>query len=114
MNELRGRIWNGGQIMAFSALDGVTDYSNALTARTAFDLPGIGIMIPGRCHIRFPEMTKADNIVAGDWFRLGDKDPTVGVFLDTHHLLVDLAYAGGNTATTRPIKADAGDDLQRA
>ena len=88
-DELRRPVWNGGQLMAFSALDGATDYAGALTARTAFDAPGLDITLPARGRIRFPGVTHADCIVAGDWFRLGDELPTVGVFLDTHHLLVE-------------------------
>jgi len=75
--------------MAFSALDGTTDYNGALTARTAFDAPGIDITLPARGRIRFPGMAHADSVVAGDWFRLGNENPTWGVFLDTHHLLVE-------------------------
>ncbi len=75
--------------MAFSALDGATDYEGALTARTAFDGPGIDITLPARCCIRFPKATHTENIVAGDWFYLGDEQPTWGVFLDTHHFLVE-------------------------
>lgn len=88
-DELRRSVWNGGQLMAFSALDGTTDYNGALTARTAFDSPGIDITLPARGRIRFPGVTRADNLVAGDWFRFDGENPTVGVFLDTHHLLLE-------------------------
>jgi hypothetical protein len=87
--ELESRAWHGGQLLAFSALDGATDYGQALTARTAFDAPGIDITLPARGRLRFPGATGARNLVAGDWFRLGDEATTIGVFLDTHHLLVE-------------------------
>lgn len=55
--------------MAFSVLDGATDYGAALTARTAFEAPGIDITLPARCRVRFPGAPRAGTIVAGDWFR---------------------------------------------
>ncbi len=85
-DALRRSEWHGGQLMAFSALDGVTDAGNALTARTAFDAPGLDIKLPARCHIRFPAQADPDNTVAGDWFRVGG---TRGAFLDTYHLLIE-------------------------
>lgn len=81
--------WCGGQLMAFSALDGVTDYQDGLTARTANDAPGIDIMLPAQCRVRFPGVTNRDNLVAGDWFRIGEEPLVTGAFLDTHHLLVE-------------------------
>ena len=30
-------VWGGGQLLAFSGIDGVTDYENGLRLRTAFD-----------------------------------------------------------------------------
>ena len=57
---LRRSEWHGGQLMTFSALDGVTDAGNALTARTAFEAPGLDIKLPARCHIRFPSPADAD------------------------------------------------------
>lgn len=30
-------VWGGGQLLAFSGIDGVTDYENGLRLRTAFE-----------------------------------------------------------------------------
>lgn len=88
-DDLRRDAWMGGQLLAFSALDGFTDFENALVARTAFDAPGIDVKLPAPCRIRFPLSAGKDNVVAGDWFRLGDGRMAVqGAFLDTHHLLI--------------------------
>ena len=86
---LRHSTWNGGQLMAFSALDGVTDYQDGLTARSAFDAPGIDIMLPARCRVRFPGLPDGANSVTGDCFCLGDKPQATGAFLDAHHLLIE-------------------------
>ena len=75
--------------MAFSALDGVTDYTHALTARTSFEAPGLDITLPACGRVRFPHVTSAPNIVAGDWLRLGTEQRVTAVFLDTHHLLIE-------------------------
>lgn len=77
----------GGQLLAFSALDGTTDFKDALVARTAFGTPGIDVKFPAPCRIRFPPSAGKDNVVAGDWFCLGES--VRGAFLDTHHLLIE-------------------------
>lgn len=90
LDDLRRDAWKGGQLLAFSAMDGTTDYENALTARTAFCAPGIDIKLPAACSVRFPRTVGNDNVVAGDWLRLGDGRMAVrGAFLDTHHLLIE-------------------------
>lgn len=85
--DLRRDAWMGGQLLAFSALDGTTDFENALVARTAFGTPGIDVKFPAHCRIRFPLSAGKDNVVAGDWFCLGEA--VQGAFLDTHHLLIE-------------------------
>ena len=90
LNDLQCNTWHGGQLLAFSALDGATDYEQALTARTAFNVPGIDVKYPGACTIRFPSITMADNVVTGDcfWIR-GQNTQVKGVLLDTYHLLIE-------------------------
>ena len=39
-------VWGGGQLLAFSGVDGATDYERGLTARTAFRGTGIEIKLP--------------------------------------------------------------------
>ena len=90
LNQLIRHTWHGGQLLAFSALDGATDYDQALTARTVFNVPGIDIKLPGSCTIRFPSVTATDNVVTGDCFWIRDQNTQVkGVFLDTYHLLIE-------------------------
>lgn len=89
-DELSSSIWHGGKLLAFSAIDGATDYEHALTARTAFDEPGIDVKLPGSCNIRFPGIDCNENIVTGDCFWIRNKKMQVeGVFLDTYHLLIE-------------------------
>ena len=81
--------WKGGQLLAFSALDGRTDYDSGLTARTAFDGRGLDVLLPARGRIRFPAEGNRADIVAGDWFELGTEPVVRGVLLDAHHLLIE-------------------------
>ena len=83
---LRRPVWHGGQLMAYSGLEGPTDFAGALTLRTSFGVPGLDIMLPALGRIVFPRPTTTDNVFAGDWFSLGTD--IRGVFLDTFHLLI--------------------------
>jgi putative isomerase len=87
----RGR-WHGGQLLAFSAIDGPTDYENALVGRTSFARPGIEMKLPVSCTVRFPLSSGdiGDITVAGDFFSIETRGGRVrGVFLDTYHLLLE-------------------------
>ena len=89
-DDLRRDAWHGGQLLAFSAIDGPTEFDHSLTARTAFDCPGIDVKLPAECRVRFPGAPATNHFVAGDWFRLGDgADAVRGVFLDANHLLIE-------------------------
>jgi hypothetical protein len=85
VDDLRRDAWHGGQLLAFSGLDGATDYEHGLVARTAFDMPAIDVKLPAPGRIRFPPVRGAIQI-AGDWFRLGET--VTGVYVDAHHLLI--------------------------
>lgn len=86
MDDVRRDAWMGGQLLAFSGLDGVTDYGHGLVARTAFGSPGLDVKLPGSGRIRFAEAC-GGCVVAGDWFCIGTS--VRGAFLDTHHLLIE-------------------------
>ena len=89
LNELRRNHWSGGQLLAFSGLDGPTDFHNALTARTSFASPGLDFVLPGKASVRFPADPAQGVFITGDAFRLDDESASVtGAFLDTHHLLI--------------------------
>ena len=84
---MRRPVWHGGQLMAFSGLDGVTDFSIALTMRTAFGVPRLEIKLPAMGLIKFLPGAGTVNRVTGDTFLLGT---TVrGAFLDAYHFMIE-------------------------
>lgn len=85
MIELERTAWHGGQLLAFSGLDGATDFEHGLVLRTAFDEPAVDVKLPGQLRIRFAPPDGPVQ-VAGDWFRLGRS--VAGAFVDAHTLLV--------------------------
>ena len=91
LNKLRHANWTGGQLLAFSGLDGTTDYDNGLTARTAFESCGMDVKLPGNCKLRFSGQSVDSVLVAGDFFEVQPKTGSGvrGAFLDAHHLLVE-------------------------
>lgn len=81
---------DGGQLLAFSGLDGKTDFETGLAARTSFDSPGIDLKLPGVCRVRFPSSPMKSSIFAGDFFHLEYGQSLVrGAFLDAHHFLIE-------------------------
>jgi hypothetical protein len=86
--NLQREHWHSGILMAFSALDGPTNYEHGLVARTISD--GIEICLPEKCKLRFHGEPRADIFFGGDFFQFKDeRGVTVsGVFLDAHHLLI--------------------------
>ena len=84
----RLNVWGPGQILAFSGLDGTTDYNNGLVLRTAFDWNGFEIKLPengGAIKIKNFDKNTDDFTLAGDFFRFGK---TQGAFIDAWHLLL--------------------------
>ena len=80
--------WHGGQLLAFSGLDGPTDFFDGITAHTALNAPAVDIMLPGSCRIRFAAVEKI--LLGGDFFDLQTTAGAVrGAFLDAHHLLLE-------------------------
>lgn len=81
--------WRGGLLFAFSGIDGATDFNSGLAARTSFDSPGLDIMLPGLCRVRFPIPTATDFLQAGDFLetRAGDRIAKAA-FIDAFHILV--------------------------
>jgi putative isomerase len=80
--------WHTGNLLAFSHLDGPTDYENGLVARTVTN--GLDIKWPGDCGIRFRDDIRSAR-VASDWFDARGRSgaPIRGVLLDAHHLLIN-------------------------
>ncbi len=97
-------VWGGGQLLAFSALDGPTDYSNGLAARTSFGGAGIDVLLPGRCRLKFAPESPATSVVGGDFIELETSRGSVrGAFLDCRHFLVEgpcsVEAEGGEVAS---------------
>ena len=89
LNDLKRNAWHGGQLLAFSGLDGETDFEMGLEARTSFDYPGLDFKIPGKCTVRFPANPVKSSIFGGGFFNLEyEKSALRGVFLDAHHFLI--------------------------
>ncbi len=106
-NSLQRAQWHGGQLLAFSGLDGPTDFAQGLVARTSPKGPGLEVVLPAACSMRFPHPVATPNTVAGDWFTVGAGAGAVrGAFLDTHHLLLD--------GPCEVVRADAGIATHRA
>ena len=88
--DLRRDRWHGGQLMAFSALDGTTDYKLSLAGRTSFSTPGIEIKFPADCVLSIQLPAEGEFEVAGDCFWMKTKQGTArGAFLDARSLLVE-------------------------
>ena len=85
--------WAGGQLLAFSGLDGPTDFECGLVARTSTDggvdagRNGVGVDVkwPGLCRLQFPE-SSGPFLVTGDTL---DLNQVRGAFLDAYHLLIE-------------------------
>ena len=83
-------IWGGGQLLAYSGIDGTTDYNCGLVARTAFDGTAMEIKAPGNCLLKFSSQLPEKTMLAGDFFDLQVPTGRVrGVFLDAFHLLLE-------------------------
>ena len=83
-------IWGGGQLMAFSGVDGKTDYENGLVLRSSFKTTALDVKIPGNAEIFFSTEKPSQLYLSGDVFSMGFEDNSVrGAFLDAFHLLID-------------------------
>ncbi|MFA6816892.1 MAG: trehalase family glycosidase [Lentisphaeria bacterium] len=86
-------IWGAGAILAFSGLDGKTDFKNDLVLRIKFNGGGLITKSPNNDgEINF----KNEGTITGDFFTT----PAVkGAIIDTHHLLMEgnVKITAGNT-----------------
>jgi hypothetical protein len=82
-------IWGNGQLFAFSALDGTTDYVSGLIARSMNQPAGLSIVHPAQAEIHWGERVTGPLQITSDTFLLSTDNCTVrGAFLDAHHLLI--------------------------
>ncbi|MFW5883965.1 MAG: MGH1-like glycoside hydrolase domain-containing protein, partial [bacterium] len=84
-------VWGGGQLLAFSGLDGPTDFEHGVVARTAKDgRAAVEIMLPERALLVFGEAAPVEIDVTGDTLRARTgRGESRLVFADAHHLLVE-------------------------
>lgn len=84
-------VWGGGQLLAFSGLDGPTDYEQGIVARTAKDgRAAVEIMVPERAVLVFDEAAPVETDITGDTLRVRTgRGESRLVLADAHHLLVD-------------------------
>ena len=83
--------WFGGQLLAFSALEGPTDFENGLVLRTSFERAALDVMLPFRDSIVIDNVIPASCRMGSDWmvlewarggsFRL--------VFVNSYSILID-------------------------
>jgi putative isomerase len=85
-------VWGRGQLLAFSGLDGPTDYAQGIVGRTLSE-PAISIMLPAVMTIRLGEGRVLRTQLTCDSFDIvTDSGRTRGAFPDAHHLLVEGAH----------------------
>lgn len=82
-------VWGDGELLAFSALDGPTDYAAGLVARTMAQPVAVEIVLPASLRIEFSR--RAGRVVlTSDGFDIETATGRVrGVLLDAHHLLIE-------------------------
>jgi len=99
MNPTRCHIWSGGQLFAFSGVDGATDFAEGLTLRSAFTAAALDVLLPERATLTFADAPPTSAEFGGDFFRLELADATVvtAAFPDAWHLLIDGPATLGET-----------------
>lgn len=79
-------VWGKGQLLAFSGLDGVTDFVNGLVLRTE-DTAAMQIKQPAEAgRIVFAPGRPESCFLASDCFKING---TTGILPDTHHILIE-------------------------
>lgn len=88
LRNLQTREWHSGQILAFSGLDGRTDFQGSLVGRTR--LNGIDLKLPGRATILFEGDICDVPLWGGDFFEVQTTCGLLrGAFIDGYHLLIE-------------------------
>jgi putative isomerase len=80
--------WQTGNLIAFSHLDGPTDYDDGLVARTVDR--GLHILLPGTGQLRF-DLDIHEARITSDFFEARSRNGVTlrGALLDAHHLLLE-------------------------
>ena len=83
-------VWGGGQLLAFSGVDGPTPFHQALVARTAMQGCGLDIKFPGEARLWFSDAMPERCFVSSDVVDVEhDRGRTRAVLVDACHLLVE-------------------------
>ena len=91
-------IWGGGQLLAFSGLDGQTDFRNGLCLRTSFkgyifELKKDGY-VPRDPEIAYVGAEPEKIELTGDFFRFyANGKISSGVLVDAHHILLQGEFS---------------------
>ncbi|MFW5869967.1 MAG: amylo-alpha-1,6-glucosidase [Planctomycetota bacterium] len=104
-------VWGGGQLIAFSAIDGVTDYERGLIARTLNEGVGVEVVLPGRCELRFG-LAASEVLLGGDFFEITTESGMVrGAMLNAHHLLIEGPCDVGEVGDELAVEQEDGRTL---
>ncbi len=83
-------VWGAGQLLAFSALDGATDYADGLVLKTAEAGCGFDVMLPGKAAVSLSNVPPRACLLAGDFFELIlAQGQARGAFVDAYHVLLE-------------------------
>lgn len=83
-------VWGNGELLAFSGIDGLTDYNDGLVARTVADPPALSIEWPTHAAVRFGSRRMGGVRITSDTFELATERGAVrGALIDAHHLLCE-------------------------
>jgi glycogen debranching enzyme len=107
MNLRKLNIWGPGQILAYSGIDGQTDFDNGIVMRTAFDGIGFDVRLPfegGSIRFDTKALESGEVTLAGDFFHVGELK---GVFVDTWHLLLEGEFQIEAGSTIETIQSGA-------
>jgi len=93
--------WHTGNLLAFSHLDGPTDYEHGLVART--EANGLAIRLPAAAQVEFQLLSPLTECrLTSDWFEgsNGNGEKVRGVVIDAHHLLLEgpCRFEGASSA----------------
>ena len=102
-------VWGGGQLFAFSAFDGETDWRNGLVLRSVAAASVLEVKLPeAGGALLFDLAPPRRCLLAGDHFILETASGEVrGAFIDARHLLVEgncraVGLSGAVRVATRP------------
>lgn len=93
--------WHTGNLLAFSHIDGPTDYVQGLVART--EPEGLAFRYPAAARVEFPFSSPLTECrITNDWFEMRHANGEVirGVMPDAHHLLIEgrCGFEGASSA----------------